>query len=415
MSTEQERRRDELAGQLSQTLGAAAELMTPRVEAAGRAYPASAPGLAGRRVRRRPIIGRPPGRAGGRTHGLLVPLAAAAAVGALVVGSVAVSHARLGASRPSSATGEPAFYATLSESDTPVAEVHRTSDGSVTGTVPATPGWYPGDIAAAADDRTFYLAEGKIGNNSTGTCPSSRILEFGITSAGAVTGLHQVGVRVTGVISSLTASPDQTRLAYTTVCTTHASPLPDWVLHVMDLPSGTVSTWTSPAAATGTHALAWTADGRSLSFAYQWQSSQANFEDLSVVLVNTDSGSGTLTAHSRLIWHQNGHCEPGACVFDAWISPDGHSLTGEALGGPGAAKGGLLFSLERIALPSGQVSTVLFRTTAMGTGVGIPEPPAWADSSGTYWITTEGSSLGWVSDGRFHRMQATGSLQSVAW
>jgi hypothetical protein len=72
-------------------------------------------------------------------------------------------------------------------------------------------------------------------------------------------------------------------------------------------------------------------------------------------------------------------------------------------------------TLERLALPAGRVTTVLFRAMVMGTGVGIPEPPAWGDSSGIYWIVEEGTSLGWVSDGRFHRMQPSGTMQAAAW
>lgn len=182
--------------------------------------------------------------------------------------------------------------------------------------------------------------------SGSGTCPADRFLEFSVTGTGTPTGPPQAGVRATGMIGSLTASPDGTRLAYTTVCSTPANPGPVWVLHVMDLASGAVSSWTSAAAAAGTadmaeagdDALAWTADGRSLSFAYQWMPSQAYFQDMAVVVVNTDSGSGTLQAYSRLVWHQDSHCAPGPCVFDAWISPDGTGLTAEALRGVNAQR-----------------------------------------------------------------------------
>ncbi len=50
------------------------------------------------------------------------------------------------------------------------------------------------------------------------------------------------------------------------------------------------------------------------------------------MLVNVDSGSGTLQAHSRLVWHQSARCSPGSCVFSAWISPDGKPLLAEAFG-----------------------------------------------------------------------------------
>src|ERR1700758_4632508 len=49
---------------------------------------------------------------------------------------------------------------------------------------------------------------------------------------------------------------------------------------------------------------------------------------------------------------------------------------------------------RRLALPTGRVTAVLFRAT--GTGAGTPEPPAWGDSSGTYWLVYAGTHLGWV-------------------
>jgi hypothetical protein len=418
MNKDRERRREETAGQLSQALGAAAELMTERIQAAStvrQADPAS-PAPSGRRAR-----GRLPGHLRSWMPGWLAPVAAAAAVAAVAAGSVFIAGTHVGATHPGSATGVPGFYVTLTEpthGDEQV-QVHRSSDGAVTGTLLAPSGWRMEAISAAASDRAFFVAE----QSGTGLCPADRFVEFSVTGTGMLTGLHQVGVRVTGMIGSLAASPDGTRLAYITVCSTLANPGPVWVLHVMDLTSGAVSSWTSAATAAGTanvaeagnQALAWAADGRSLSFAYQWMPSQAYFEDMAVVVVNTDSGGGTLQAHSRLVWHQDSNCAPGPCAFSAWISPDGTSLTAGALGGSAATPRGVAFSLERLALPAGRVTTVLFRTTVMGTGVGIPEPPAWGDSSGTYWIVEEGTSLGWVSNGRFHRMQPSGALQAAAW
>jgi hypothetical protein len=417
MSRDRERRREEIADQLTQALGAAAELMTERIQAAStvrQANPAS-PAPSARRAR-----GRLPGRLRSRTDGWLVPAAAAAAVAAVVAGSVFITGTHFGATQPGSTTGVPEFYVTLTETthgDEQV-QVHRSSDGAVTGTLLAPSGWRIEAISAAAGDRAFFVAE----QSGTGLCPADRFQEFSVTGTGLLTGLHQVGVRVTGMIGSLAASPDGTRLAYTTVCSTLANPGPVWVLHVMDLASGAVSSWTSAATAAGTanvaeagnEALAWTADGRSLSFAYQWMASQAYFQDMAVAVVNTDSGSGTLQAHSRLIWHQDSRCAPGPCAFNAWISPDGTSLTAEALSGA-KVPDWIQLTLERLALPAGRVTTVLFRTTVMGTGVGIPEPPAWVDSSGIYWIVEEGTSLGWVSDGRFHRMQPSGTVQAASW
>jgi hypothetical protein len=417
MSRERERRRAETASELSQALGSTAELITQRIQAASTvassiARPGHPAGQQPRRLRR---AQRPR-----RMRGWLAPLLAAAAVTIIVVGSVFFTRPH--PAQPHTTAGLPAFYLTINSAALhtapPQVEVHRSSDGTVTGTLLSPSGWRIQAISAAASDRTFFVAEG----SGSGTCPTDRFLEFSVTGTGTLTGPHQVGVRATGMIGSLAASPDGTRLAYTTVCSTLANPGPVWVVHVMHLASGAVSSWTSATAASGTanvaqagnDALAWTADGRSLSFAYQWMPSQADFQDMAVVVVNTDSGSGTLQAHSRLIWHQGSHCAPGPCIFNAWISPDGTGLTAEALRGANA-QNAMTVTLERLALPGARVTTVLFGTTVTGTGAGIPEPPAWGDSSGTYWLVYVGTHLGWVRQGQFHSLQPAGSSEAATW
>ncbi len=314
------------------------------------------------------------------------------------------------------ATGIPAFYVTINDgalyTAAPQVEVHNSSDGAVTGTLPAPAQWRMEGISAAASDRTFFVAESR-----QGLCPADRFLEFGVTGSGVPAGLHQVGVDASGMLGPLAASPDGTRLAYTTVCSTPANPGPTWVLHVMDLASGAVSTWTN-AVTTATPAdvaqggvPAWTADGRSLSFGYQWVPSQAAFGDEAVVLVNVDSGSGTLQAHSRLVWHQSVRCSPGSCVYSAWISPDGKALLAEAFGGANAPG---TFVLEHLSLPAGRVTAVLFRAKTPKTAAGIWEGPAWTDSLGTYWLLAAGNQFGWVRQGQFHPLQPASSVADAA-
>lgn len=429
MSRDKERRREEIARELSQALGSAAELITQRIQAAGTVAGSTArqglpaghpagPAPSGHRMRQPRRLGR--ARRSGRMRGWLAPLGAAAAVAIIAVGSVLLTRAH--PTQPDASAGLPAFYVTINsgagQTSAAQVEVRSSSDGAVTGTLLAPAGWRIQSVSAAASDRTFFVAE----QSGSGTCPADRFLEFGVSGTGTLTGLHQAGGRVTGMIGSLAASPDGTRLAYTTVCSTQANPGPVWVLHVMNLASGAISSWTSATTATGTanvaeagdDALAWTADGRSLSFAYQWMASQADYQDLAVVVVNTDSGSGTLQAHSRLVWHQDSHCAPGPCVFNAWISPDGTSLAAEALSGVNAPNA-LALTLERLALPAGRVITVLFRATVTGTGAGIPEPPAWGDSSGAYWLVYAGTHLGWVRQGQFHALQLAGSSEAATW
>jgi hypothetical protein len=410
MSTEQERRREELAGQLSQALGAAAELMTQRIEAGSTARQAR-PAASALRAR---------GRQHGRLHSWLVPLAAAATVAVAVVGSVIIARSHLGAAQPSSTTGVPEFYLTMDGLNTPQVEVHRTSDGAITSTLPLSPRWRIEEMSAAAGDRTFFVAESAIGSNGTGTCPTDRFLRFGVTGSGTITAPRLVGVQVKGMVFALSVSPDGTRLAYSTDCMDVQSD-PVWALHVMDLASGVVSTWANAVTTTirtdvaEIASLAWTANGRSLSVDYEWRTLATYAAGQAMMLLNTDSGAGTLQAHGRVIWQQSTGCT--TCVYDALISPDGTSLIASTSKYTGGLSDHETFdtSLVRISLPADRVTGALFRTTMMSPTNGVAGVALWPDTSGTYWIVQQGSSLGWVSDGQFHRMQPFGTVQQAAW
>jgi hypothetical protein len=315
-------------------------------------------------------------------------------------------------------TGIPAFYVTVNDgaryTATPQLEVHNSSDGTITGTLRAPTRWRINSVSAAGGDRTFFVAE-----SAPGLCPADRFLAFGVTDSGVPAGLHQVGVDASGLLGGLAASPDGTRLAYVTDCSTPANPGPTLLLHVMDLASGAVSTWTNavraatPADVAQSGVLAWTADGGSLSYAYQWRPSQSAFADEAVVLVNVGSGSGTVQAHSRLVWHQSTRCWPGSCVYSAWISPDGKSLLAEAFGAATGYPG--TFVLEHLSWPAGRVTAVLFRAKTPKVSAGIWEGPAWTDSSGTYWLLAVGNQLGWVRQGQFHPLQPASSVADAAW
>jgi hypothetical protein len=194
-----------------------------------------------------------------------------------------------------------------------------------------------------------------------------------------------------------------------------------WIVHVIDLASGAVTTWTNAVTAAKVadvaeingDSLAWTADGRSLSVTYQWMPSAANEADLAVLLLNPGGGGGTLQAHGRVVWHQGRGCV--RCVHDAWISPDGHYLVAAATAGTGAP-GAYRMVLERITLPTGRVAAILFGTTVVTRMVGgVPALPLWGDGSGRYWLVYAGTRLGWVTDGQFRPLQPLDSVYAAAW
>jgi hypothetical protein len=356
-------------------------------------------------------------------HGWLVPLAAAAAVAVLVAGSLFATHIHFGANPPSSTTsGPPAFYLTLGSGISRQVDVHRTSDGAVTGTLTPTRGWILAGVSATAGDRTFFVSETPVQNDrKPNLCPANRFLRFSITATGAVTGLRQVGRQVNGLNLQLAASPDGTRLAYFAYCGVNSV----WTLHVMNLASGALSTWTStwtasvnttsPADVSGPEQLAWTADGRSLALSYEWKgSSEAYMAYQAVLLLNIGSGNGPVQAHSRVLWHQGPGCTT-SCVYSALINEDGTSLIASAtkIVRPGGDEYDM--SIERISLPAGRVTSVLFRTTIFTSVMGVPSLVLSGDSSATYWLVQVGKNLGWVSEGQFHPLQPYGTIQGVAW
>jgi hypothetical protein len=193
----------------------------------------------------------------------------------------------------------------------------------------------------------------------------------------------------------------------------------------MNLATGAISTWTStwtasvnttsPADVSGPEQLAWTADGRSLALNYQWKGSSAAFDPYqAVLLLNIGSGSGPVQAHSRVLWHQGPGCRT-SCVYSALINQDGTSLIASAtkIVRPGGDEYDM--SMERISLPAGQVTSVLFRTTIFTNVMGVPWMRLSGDSSATYWLEQVGKNLGWISDGQFHPLQPFGSTTGVAW
>ena len=127
-------------------------------------------------------------------------------------------------SDPGTRTPPPPFYVTIVSMGMSrdfhalqTAQVRRTSDGQVTGTVPALPaGWILGrSVSVTADDRTFTVAAATVTGCPSSTPAQTRFYQFSVTSTGHVTGLRAVGKPVTGEsVSEFAASPDGTEVAY---------------------------------------------------------------------------------------------------------------------------------------------------------------------------------------------------------
>ena len=427
------------ADRLTDALAAAAAIMPPDETHAftspvpGRpASPASGPG------QRRP----------GHPRAWLVPAGAAASVAAIILAAVTlaghpdtVPAPRTGPgqapasagpgitslagvpSDPGTRTPPPPFYAvivsigiTRDGRELMAAQVRRTSNGRLTGTMPAPAGWILGrSISVTADHRTVTVAA-----ETPTVCPSStttrtRFYQFNVTSTGHITGLRAVGKTVTGEpVSEFAASPDGTEVAYAEQgclepdsVASHAG-----AIHVMNVTSGAVRSWHNTVSAatparvtTQIEALSWTGDGRTLVAEYLWQLPEGSL-DLAVLGLDATSSGGSLQAHSHLLFSQGARC--AVCVYTALISSDGSTLTAVAASPvpplpshPGMPRYRLW--VLRLSLATGQPSGFLYRSAPSNGpyNEGGLVPMLAVDGQAQHWILwNDPEQFGWISGGK---------------
>lgn len=420
-----------IGDRLHDALGAAADVMAQTQAATRQAVkPAARPGTTRSWLRR----------------DWLVPLAAAAAVVALVLGSVLATGgfgrtaARPGITSPTpDSSAPPEFYLTLwpppDHPGTSVLQVHRTSDGTLTGSMPF-PGLMlqEGYLTADASDREFYVASWP---SCTSAVPVSRFYRITITGSGQISGYHAVGVPVSGIVNALAVSPDGSRMAYAIQSTERCvnppfkEPSPSAV-HIMDLATGSVRTWQNTVrTATPTrilelaNGLSWTPDGRTLVVNYIWSAGDSPGrwqENVAVLALDTTSSGGSIQAHSRLLLHASPGCV--TCLVDALAGP-GSSLTVSEVQTAGSNP--RLKRVVLVQLGGGQRDRVLFSSPVTDSSQVLSEPAIFADPSGRYliiWPLTDMSgqawttvSAGWISGGTVHRLPGTSLVFSnaIAW
>ena len=413
-----------------------------------------------------PVPGRPASPASGpvrrrmgRLRAWLVPVGVAAGVTAIILTAVTlaghpgtVPAPRTGPAQAPASAGPgitslagvpsdpatrtpPPFYVTIVSMgpSRETAQVRRTSDGQVTGTVPALPaGWTLGrSISVTADDRTFTVAAATITACPSSTAAQTRFYQFNVTSTGHVTGLRAVGKPVTGeAVSEFAASPDGTEVAYAQQgCAAPLSAaLYAGVIHVMNLTSDAVRSWhNTTSAATPARvtiqigALSWTADGRTLVADYLWKLTNSN-ADLAVLGLDATSSGGSLQAHSHLLFSQGDHC--AVCVYTAVTSSDGSTLT--AVAGtsvpPSPSRPGMpryrLWVLQFSVL-TGQPSRILYRSAASNGSYddGGLVPVLSADGPAQHWLLwNDPEQFGWISGGKLIPLpKAPAGVLAINW
>jgi hypothetical protein len=443
------------ADRLTDALTAAAAIMPPdEVHALSSPVPGRPASPASGPVRRRM----------GRLRAWLVPVVAAAGVTAIILAAVTLSGqpgtvpargtgpapgpapapASAGPgitslagvpSDPGTRTPPPPFYVTIVSMgpSRETAQVRRTSDGQVTGTVPALPaGWILGrSISVTADDRTFTVAAATITACPSSTAAQTRFYQFNVTSAGHVTGLRAVGKTVTGeAVSEFAASPDGTEVAYAEQGCPAALSAASYagVIHVMNVTSGAVRSWHNTTSAatparvtTQIGALSWTADGRTVVADYLWKLTNSN-ADLAVLGLDATSSGGSLQAHSHLLFSQGPRC--AVCVYTAITSSDGSILT--AVAGtsvppspsrPGMPRYRLL--VLRLSLATGQPSGILYRSAASNGAYndGGLVPVLSADGQAQHLLLwNDPEQFGWISGGKLVPLpKAPAGVLAINW
>jgi hypothetical protein len=214
-------------------------------------------------------------RARSRRTRALIPLAAAAAVTAVVTGlAVTVSLLGTGSRQPggtpSLGPGVPLFYVEALKIN-PL-EVYDTATGQVVATIQAPKGtFFDGQVAALAGDRTFLTAATP-GSLSTDLNPCvSRLYEFQLNDAGQPGPLIPLHITVPGWLdgsNSLSVTPDGRMIAYATDLGCRPIAGSSLEIGVINLVTRQVRSWTlrQQTGMDVIYSVALSADGRQLVF-----------------------------------------------------------------------------------------------------------------------------------------------------
>ncbi|HEX2745410.1 MAG TPA: hypothetical protein VHN16_13545 [Streptosporangiaceae bacterium] len=392
-----------------------------------------------------------------RARPLLIPLAAAACVFAVIAAAsilvtTSLGHTSSSVSQPAypassicqplpaaeSGTALPRFYVTTDVAARQIQlQVRRTSDCAITAVVSLPAGWLlTGGISATADDRTFFAAA-----FSAKSCPvqagagvisnaahETRFFRFAVNDQGRAGHLTVVGPPVSGIVGPIAVSPDGSRIAFNAANGNFVGPgaacqggeAEGAAISVIDLATGKIRTWQTPEmppAPAGTSvtpgAVSWLADGRTLAVSYVWPTNPDGPQlSMAVAALDTNSGGGSLQAHSHLLWSQPKKCV--FCVQEALISPDGKSITATAIQQTAHGDRNVLL---RIALPSGRYRVLYESPPETNSGSAFTQ-----DGSGQHVILVSGSQVGWISAGKLVLLQAPGSaleyfpeITTIAW
>ena len=317
---------------------------------------------------------------------------------------------------------------------TPPIEVQSVSTGAVIATVrppkpPRGGALNIGAVAAAPDDRTFYVEYGVVSPNIDVT--RTWILSFSITASGSATPLTTVKGGLLGhqppdlqTWGSLAVSPDGSKLALTVDSSDHISNTsPGYAdkIIVIDLHTGQRTQWQGglyrPGKQFSIPDLSWAADGQSLVFLGQWcdpagegtscdgTPGPGGYRDAQVRSLSVAAGGGSLT-RGRLLLRQSARFP---FIAQALGGPGGSDLT-VAIPSDRLANGNWrVLTVEDVSAATGAVLHVDYRLSVGGGQSRLPQQ-VWlaADPSGQHLLVSYavdgGFIIGWIGHGALHRL-----------
>lgn len=376
----------------------------------------------------------------------LIPAAAAASVLLLIAVVVAVTrHAT--ESRAPQTTGQVAmpgyFVQWAGNGPSGRIRVRSVSTGAVIATVPSPKPPLAGAldieaVAAAPDDRTFYVEYALFAPNLTGR--QIWIYSFSLTGSGSVTpptmvkgGLIPNQAPGQQSWGNLAVSPDGTKLALTANSIDRVTALSqaysDKII-VIDLLTGQRTQWQGGLFRTGKQFsiqdLSWSADGRSLIFLGQWcdlpgpaascsgRSAPGAYRDAQVWSLGVAAGGGSLIrggslTRGRVLLRQSARFP---FIAQALGGPGGSDLT-VAVPSDRLANGNWrVLTVEDVSAATGAVRHVDYGL-AVGQGQSRLPQQVWltADPSGQHLLISYavdgGFTIGWIGDGALHLLPIT--------
>jgi hypothetical protein len=373
-----------------------------------------------------------------RVRTWLAPVAAAAAV-ALVIGLAVTITAHVRSPRaaqpvvPATSTAPPRYYAQIAGMF-PHGQivVRSTLTGAVIGR-PANPAaaveprqdsFGPVEVAAAPDDRTFYV-EFSLGTRTL-------IYSFGITDRATVTSMTQVKGGVLNIqgyaldVGNLAVSPDGTSLAITVDAPDSAktSGAGDEIV-VLDLRTGTRRVWQGGLYKRGNlfsiQSLSWSGTG-TLDFLSAWctsadpscvQSDATNW-DAQIRSLNVASGGGSLANSTVLLRESATYPHVESMVADQQGSLNVVVLTSPDI----AAYEPTTVVVDKIQASSGALQQVLYHRSFSHTSA-VNSYMIGADPTGRYLTLSFNAGLnyldGWLDQGVLRPIPLSSAGYPIAW